>query len=467
MGTLLTPQPRVRRIRVLSLLSAATFLFFNSYGSINVAIPMIQAEFGSSLSAVQWIATMGLVLSSSAALCLGRMGDIVGRSRLYKLGVTLYAAGSALAAVSRNFPELLSCRVFMTVGLAMAMPMTTAITVADSRPGRTGASLGILLSAASVGRMTGPGLGGFLIYLAGWRAMFLGNAVIGLGVSIAGWFMLRDREYVSGESFDYLGATALILGHPVLLIGLSLLGSGSGNSPFIVPCFFLGAVGLAGFVLREVWAQRPIIPRPLATDPSFMRAFLILVLFSAGYFPIFILAPLFLHNVLRLEPLYLGLILSALPVMAAFCSPISGVLVDRLDPRIVGAVGHLVIGVGVFVYATLQDESSAAMVLLALALVGIGVGISLPASQKRMFSLISREHFGVTGGMLSAGGPGAGAVAIGLVIFLIDGAAAGPAGIVEGPGRAVLMLLPFPLLAAGFSFLGYVKSGRVAMGIGG
>ena len=102
MGTLLTPQPRVRRIRVLSLLSAATFLFFNSYGSINVAIPMIQAEFGSSLSAVQWIATMGLVLSSSAALCLGRMGDIVGRSRLYKLGVTLYAAGSALAAASRN-----------------------------------------------------------------------------------------------------------------------------------------------------------------------------------------------------------------------------------------------------------------------------------------------------------------------------------------------------------------------------
>ena len=165
-------QAWAREVRVLSVLSAGTFLFFNSYGSINVAIPMIQAEFGSSLSAVQWVATMGLVMSSSLALCLGRAGDILGRNRLYKAGVTLYGAGSALAAASQTFTQLILCRVVMTVGLSMANPMSTAIAATVSRPERTGWSLGILLSAAGVGRLTGPALGGFFIHLAGWRAVF-------------------------------------------------------------------------------------------------------------------------------------------------------------------------------------------------------------------------------------------------------------------------------------------------------
>lgn len=99
MGIPLIPQARAREARVPGVVSAGAFLFFNSYGSINVAIPGIQAEFGSSLSAVQWIATTGLVLSSSLALCLGRAGDILGRSRLYQAGGMLSACGPGAGAL--------------------------------------------------------------------------------------------------------------------------------------------------------------------------------------------------------------------------------------------------------------------------------------------------------------------------------------------------------------------------------
>ena len=462
------PQARAREVRVLSVLSAGTFLFFNSYGSINVAIPSIQVEFGSSLSAVQWIATMGLVLSSSLALCLGRAGDMLGRNRLYKLGVTLYGAGSALAAASQTFPQLVACRVIMTVGLAMAMPMSSAITAAVAQPERIGWSLGILLSAAGVGRATGPALGGFFIYLAGWRAVFLANAVIGLAVSVPVWLMLRGRERRSGESFDYPGAAALILGYPSILVGLSLGANSGWRSPFVFGWFLLGAAGVTAFVLRQARAPRPLVPKPLMTNRPLAIPFLTMMLFSSAYFPILMLSPLYMGNVLDLTPLHLGLILTTLPVVAAVCSPISGRLADRLDPRSVMAAGHLLGAAGILFYAGLQDDSSPAMVLLALALVGIGVGVTLPATQRIVFALAPREHYGLAGGMLSACGPGAGALGIGVAVSLMEGmAGAGPAGFVAAQRVAMLSLLPLPFLAVVLAVTGRLRVGRKAAGAGG
>ena len=459
MGKPLTRQARAREIRVLSVLSAGTFLFFNSYGSINVAIPMIQAEFGSSLSAVQWIATMGLVLSSSVALCLGRAGDILGRNRLYKVGVTLYGAGSALAAASQTFLQLLACRVVMTVGLAMAMPMSTAITAAASQPERTGWSLGVLLSAAGVGRATGPALGGFFIHLAGWRAVFLANAAIGFAVSVAVWRMLQGGERRSRESFDYPGAAALILGYPSVLVGLSLGANSGWRSPLVAWWFLLGGAGVAAFVLRQLRARRPLIPLPLMTDGPLVLSFLTMILFSAAYFPIFMLSPLYMRNVLEVTPLHLGLILTTLPVVAAVCSPLSGRLSDRVEPWFLVAAAHSAGAAGILVYAGLRDGSSPAMVLLALALVGVGVGFSLPANQRIVFSLAPREHYGVAGGLLSACGPGAGALGIGLAVSLMEAAAStGAAGFVAAQRAAMLWLLPLPFLALGLAVIGRARA---------
>lgn len=456
-------QAWAREVRVLSVLSAGTFLFFNSYGSINVSIPMIQAEFGSSLSAVQWIATMGLVLSSSVALCLGRAGDILGRNRLYRVGVTLYGLGAALVAASQTFAQLIACRLVMTVGLAMANPMSTAITATVARPERTGWALGILLSAAGIGRATGPALGGFFIHMAGWRAVFLANAAIGMTVSAAVWLLLRDRERRSREPFDYPGAAALILGFPSVLVGLSVGANSAWRSPLIAGWFVLGGAGMAAFVLRQFRARRPLIPLPVMTNVPLVLAFLSMVLFSAAYFPIFLLSPLYMRNVLDVTPLALGLILTMLPVVAAVCSPVSGRLSDRVQPWMLVAGGLVAGAAGIVAYAGLQDGSSPAMVLLALALVGVGVGVFLPAHQKTVFSLAPREHYGLVGGLLSACGPGAGALGIGLAVSLMEGA--GTVGFVAAQRAAMLWLLPLPFLALGLVVIGRLLGwGRTAPG---
>src|SRR3954471_1960024 len=112
---------------VLTVTCLAAFLFFNSFGSISVALPLIQKQFGNTLAQAQWVTLMGVVTISSLSFCFGRAGVQLGQRRLYKIGVILYATGAGMGALSSTFFQLLVSRAVMAVGLAMALPMSTAI----------------------------------------------------------------------------------------------------------------------------------------------------------------------------------------------------------------------------------------------------------------------------------------------------------------------------------------------------
>ena len=171
---------------ILTVTCLAAFLFFNSFGSISVALPTIQKQFGNSLAEIQWITLMGVVTISSLSFCFGRAGGIFGQRRLYKIGVALYAAGAGLGAVANSFVQLLSARAVMAVGLAMALPMSTAILAASFAAERRGRVLGLFASAIAIGRMTGPAIGGFLLQFGGWPWIFWMNFLIGIGGDVGG-----------------------------------------------------------------------------------------------------------------------------------------------------------------------------------------------------------------------------------------------------------------------------------------
>lgn len=444
-------------LKVLTVLCAGTFLFFNSYGSINVTLPTIQAEFHQSLSGVQWISTIGLVMSSSLALGLGRIGDIVGRTLLYKGGVLLYALGAALSAAAQSFAELVAFRIVMTLGLSMAMPLASAILVSEANAERRGAMLGLLLSSGSIGRAIGPAVGGTFLALSGWRAVFLANAMIGTIVTLAVWSVLGASER-KRESLNLKSALAFVGGYPALLIGISLGADHGWGSSVATLFLWVGASGLIVFVLFEAQSPRPLIAPSLWRNRRVIASLAALLLFSVAYFPILVLSPLYLQNVLFLRPLNLGLLLTTLPVAAAVCAPLSGRLVDRFDPWRVTVSGLVLGACGEGVYAALDAGSGRAEVLLALGLVGVGIGLVLPANQKSLFGATPTAHYGVLGGMLAVCGPGAGALGIGITVALVEGMAAGtalrsPEVFVAAQQSAVVLLVPLPLIAAALVFV--------------
>ena len=439
-------------IKVLSVLCLAAFLFFNSYGSISVALPTIQNRFGISLTALQWISFIGLIMVSSLSLCFGKAGDLLGRKRLYTIGVTMYAVGSGLAAAAASYSQLLTSRVVMSIGLSMAFPMSAGILASTCPPQRRGEVLGWLASSVAIGRTTGPAVGGLILYLWGWRALFLANFLIGLAVSLVVFKVFRGKEERKAGPFDFMGAFTLVVGYPSLLLALSL-GPNLGWSSFSVLLLFsLSILGLSSFTLTEFRAPNPLIRPSFFKSFPFSAAIMSLVLISAVNTPLFMLGPLYMQNVLEFSPLVVGLVATILPVCTAISSPISGRLADRMDAGWVATTGLFFTICGILIYSRLGVGSNYFWVVSAFALIGVGTGFFTPANQRQAFSTVSGEHYGIISAMLSVFSRGAGTIGIAFAVALLQGTMSGkavqdPVAYTNAQQFAFTSLLPFAILA--------------------
>ena len=148
----------------------------------------------------------------------------------------------------------------------MAAPMSAAIVVSAFPIERRGRVLGLLAAAIAAGRVTGPAIGGFLLYLWGWRAIFLLNFFIGVLVSVSVFRVFRHEEKGSLEGFDLWGTFSLLLGYPALLLALSLGARSDWKSTQIPLWFALSLLGWVSFVITEFRVQKPLI------RPSFFRS---------------------------------------------------------------------------------------------------------------------------------------------------------------------------------------------------
>lgn len=436
----------------LAVVCCGAFLFFNSFGSINVALPEIQNHFGSSLAAIQWVSMMGLVMLSSLSFCFARAGDLLGQRTLYRAGVVLYAAGAGLAALATTFPHLLIFRGVMSVGLAMALPMSAAILAAVYPVDRRGWALGLLASAVAVGRTTGPTIGGFLVHLWGWRAVFVLNLLVGILVSVAVFSVFKGGEKRKRGPFDFSGSLALMIGYPALLIALSLGANSGWTSPQTLFWWALAAAGLAAFFYIERHAEMPLIDVALFKSKSLLAALLSLAIGTAAYSPINLVAPLFMQQGLALSPLAIGFVMAALPVCTALASPFSGRLADRHEPRTIAALGMGFILAGIFVYAVVGLDSTALSVAFALMLIGTGTGFFIPANQKAAFATVASADYGILSAMLSSFGTAASTLGTTLTVALIEtlmaeSNAAAPAAFAGAQRSAFFTLVPLAAVA--------------------
>lgn len=405
---------------ILMVTCLAAFLFFNSFGSISVALPAIQKQFGNSLSEIQWVTLMGVVTISSLSFCFGRAGGIFGQRRLYKLGVALYAAGAGLGALAISFPQLLIARAVMALGLAMALPMSTALLADSFAAARRGQVLGMFASAVAVGRMTGPAVGGLLLQMGGWTWIFWMNFAVGFAVTVAVAKIFRGAGAQRPESFDIWGSLALLIGYPSLLIGLSF-GARLGWSSFSVIAWFAAAViGLVSFVGIELRAAKPLIDVRIFRNPALSAAIVALILSHLLYNPIALASPLYLQNVLGASAVAAGFLLALLPLSTALAAPLSGRLADRFDASSVMAVGVGLIVASIACYACLGVDAHFALVGAVLALLGAGIGFFTPANQKLAFAAVTKEDYGVLAAMLSSFGTAAGTIGTTIVVALME-----------------------------------------------
>ena len=444
---------------VLLVVCLGTFFHIQSVGSIGVSLSAIQKEFDTSLAAVQWIGLMGSIMLSSLSLCFGRAGDLIGRRTIFKTGLTLYTVGAGLAAFAGTFAQLLASRCVMALGLAMAAPMAAAIIASGHGPESRGRALGLLVAAIALGRTTGPTIGGLMLHLWGWRAVFLANCIFGIATCVTVFLIFKGKEERRKVSVDYWGVISLLIGFPSFLIALTAGTRLGWDAAEIVLWLALAAVGITGFVWRESHAEAPLMNLHYFRSIPFVRSMLSLVLATLAFYPVAIFGPLYLLNVIGTSPLVTGLAMATLPLCTTLFSPLSGRLADRSNPRWVAILGLCIILSGVFCYARLGAESNLIWIIFVLSILGTGIGLFVPANEKAAFSTVPSRDYGMLAAMLTAFGTGSGALGTTVAVALAEVArkarmSGDAAGFADDQQFAFSLLLPLAALAVLVTLVG-------------
>ena len=386
--------------------------------SVNVALPTLSTEFGATMAAVQWIPLAYQLTVIGLVLSLGRLGDMVGRKKIYNLGFMIFMGGAALCGFSSGLAPLVGFRIVEGIGGAMILANGRAIVSAVFAGGSRGKALGITSTAFHLGYIVGPSLGGFLIDHLGWRLIFLVNLPVILAGAIMASKVIRESvEAKAAYGIDLAGAAALLSSVVALVLGLNRaarygLDLGAAG-------LFLGFASLlAFFIFIERRAAEPLLELDLFKKRLFGRGVLTLGLVSLTQTATFFLLPFYLQGLLSLTPTEVGLTLIFYSLVIVFLAPIGGSLSDRFGPRLLCTVGSAFTCAGVLLMARLGLDASRLAVILPLMAMGLGWSLFASPNLSALFGSVTPDRLGAVGGMTVTAANTANAIGVSLASML-------------------------------------------------
>jgi EmrB/QacA subfamily drug resistance transporter len=395
--------PRAARAGI-TLLAASTAIVMVEIDklAVNVALPAIAGDLHQGLAELQW--TISAYMLAMAALLIpgGRLGDVLGRRRLYLLGIGVFALASLACGLAQNATELIVGRAAQGVGAAAMYPATSALLATAYPPERRGWAQGMLAAAAGFGMAAGPLVGGVLVEGLSWRWIFFVNPIISIGAIVLtlGW-VAEQRDPHADRRQDPLGLITLATG--VVAVLFACIQAGAGD---LAPALVAGAAGLgllAAFVAIERRSAAPLLDLELLGRPGFAG-----IQVAASIAMLAIIAWLFvttleLQDVYGHSAVHTGLLL--LPYVIAFTALSSrfGALTDRVGVRGPLAGGLVLLGVAMALLAALCGPVGYDRLWPAFALVGVAQALIWPGLSTGTINIAGPERAGVATGVLQAG----------------------------------------------------------------
>jgi DHA2 family multidrug resistance protein len=335
----------------------------------------------------------------------GWVADHLGYKRTYLLALALFTAGSLLCSLSWSLDTLIIFRIVQGAGAGFLLPVGMAIVTREFPVEQRGMALGFWAIAAAASVSLGPMIGGYLVDNFSWHMIFDVNLPVGLIGVVA--TVLIQREYKSERirSFDFVGFISVAVFLAFLLLALTngnaSWNTGGWTSSYILTCFSLSALGLVVFLITEFSVKHPLIDLSLFKDFNFSVSNLALFIFGLGMFGSTFLLPLYLQNSLGYTAFQAGLFFLPVGILQGVLAPISGVVSDRLSPKIPGFIGIVLMAFSFFQNHLLSLFSEHAQIASALVLRGIGMGLLFTPLSTLALARIPRERMAQASGMFN------------------------------------------------------------------
>lgn len=386
---------------VFTIVALGTFMATLDGSIVNVALPTISRDLNANLTVLQWVVTAYLLTISSILPIFGKLGDTVGRKKIYIYGFLAFIVGSVFCGLASSVTFLIVSRVAQAIGAAMMMANNMGIVTSvfpNEQRGRALGSMGVMVAAGS---LTGPSLGGFLVTNFSWPSIFFINVPIGIIGFFLGSHLLPKDETIQEKGFDLLGAFLFAGAIVTLLLGLSE-GNRVGWDFWPIYLLFPGSLLLfLVFVYHEKRTENPVIDLGLFRDPFFAAGNLAGLISFILLFFTNILMPFYLERVLEYTPAQTGLMLTPVPLALAFIGPLSGRISDRKGPFILTTVGMVVMGLSLALLTNLSLDSSPLEILGKMFLLGTGMALFTSPNNSAIMGSVPRDKLGVVGGLIA------------------------------------------------------------------
>ena len=407
-------QPDPRRWRALAVSLTVGFMSLLDVTIVNVAIPSIQNGLDASAQSVQWVVsgyalTFGLVLVAG-----GRLGDLLGRRRMFLLGLTGFTLTSAVAGAAPTEELLVAARLLQGVAAGMLTPQNTGLIQELFRGDERGRAFGWFGTTVGVSAATGPVLGGLLIALFGeengWRVVFLVNVPIGLVAMVLAARLIPARPQRRGplrREIDPVGA--LLLGSAVLCVLFPLVRAMSDPSTrwwLLVPLAPVAAFLFARWEARVIALGRaPLLDvRLVKTAPGFATGIALQTVYFAGFSGLWLVLALFFQDGLGYTPLQSGLAVTPFAIGSAVTAVLAGRVVGRWGRRLtVGGLLLVATGFTGLVLTITVAPHTALFTALPLLVAGVGSGAVISPNVTMTLGNVPPRMGGVAGGAIQTG----------------------------------------------------------------
>jgi EmrB/QacA subfamily drug resistance transporter len=380
----------------------ALFMIMLDNTVMNVALPSIQKDLGASISSLEWVVN-GYSLSFAVLLATGgRLGDILGRRRMFMTGVVLFALSSATAGLAPSTGALVASRVTQGVGAALMMPATLSIITNAFAPAERGRAIGTWAGVSALALALGPLLGGFLTEHVSWRAIFYLNIPVAAGAVVTALFAVREsRDETVGREIDWAGTAVLTAGLTAGVLAL-IEGNSWGWGSERVIALIAGSIALlAAFAWLEGKVRAPIVQFEFLRNRNFFGALTVAFVISFAMLGMFFFMALYIQNILGYSPLEAGVRFLPTTLVIMVVAPVAGRMTDRIGARVPIVAGLAIVAVSLFMQAQISDTSGYGPLLVPFILMGLGIGLTMSPMSTAAMNAVHVTKSGLASGLLS------------------------------------------------------------------
>lgn len=387
----------------LVLISVAMFTFMATLdGSIiNIAIPTISKSLSVPMNQAVWIISIYIVIICIFLLLFGKLADMIGKAKIFKIGTIIFVLGSFLCGIKVNLAFLLFARVVQALGASMTMSTNFGIITEVFPENQRGRALGILGSFVSLGSIAGPGLGGILLAHLDWSYIFWVNIPVGIfAIALGAKYLPKSTPARMGvidwPGFFLFAATITVFFTTVFLgqeIGFARVS--------IISLIILAGILLSVFVKVENKTDNPLVDFNVFKNKLFTIGLLcaFFVFMANSFFTV--LMPFYLQETLGLSVSYAGMILMSLSFVMMFATPISGAISDKVGREILTFIGLVVMGMCQIALSLLNAHTPISLFIGIIITLGIGNALFQSPNSAIVMSSVPKHELGMAGGLNS------------------------------------------------------------------